>query len=1059
MQIAHRNRTASTASQRRSLSGQTLIIAILVLGVLLILGFTFASLVARNIIQATQGLQRSVANDLSEAGARYAHAQLLNSELGADWRPSPTAPPTDATGLTKDPDALYLRLGSGFGMRSDADQTLDRGGPDGLGPFTRVSFDRGRALVRVRYAPGDFVQYRDNNPTGPLRQPGRVRNFTIIESIGRPGTVNPNDPSTLLGEAVKVARYADSTEFRTEMGRLKKVDNAQANTRRLMAFASIGIIESARYIHNIHNVSRPAEIGSLTLPTSNADSGPEKDGLGAEYENRPVRIRTQLGGALKASNGTTVAVGTGSLWSNADVIFHGRLDILLDPRIGDSVSVAGTMRGANDEAQLRITRVSDNQTITLGKATNPTFTSARPEFTTFKGLVRDSFVGTDFEGYARSIGRKDPPSMTALDPVTRTNRYVSMTRNSGVLDAQGRNIGRLGYGRGIYVDSSERGNLSDEEGRERNDVARALVNDWLNPNNANSQAWQGPFYRPVATYARLLPDGFLITRDARSRIRFWRGPNGGATNTSTVRFRLRELTLPGYAGQTWIINSVQAGGIINRPAGSLSDNDFVENGVPFNGVLYFEGDVRVRGVIATDKQITLASNGTIYVEGSITKGIVDESGDMIGRASRSMLMLMARDYVAVNTTQFFAPIPGEDPKSKNADALPDTPNAIELDLSETPVLTLQSQFLLDPSGSGANEFNPQTWRPYALNYVSASGGPVNPSLLFSHSADDNGPSFVSLGLGTQTFADQSPSGSLFTAYLFPRNIDFNSAGLIGFNFAGDTNWFPGVGNVPMFGLGNAGRNAYPRFETDAFTIARAAAFGYTFNTRKMRGAGNAEGDYDLAVQDETQLQLRLTAVGTFAPKNYILSRLASTPTDVRIEAAMFAEEGAFFVIPGPSFNVNSDDTRARFNRDVANTNFDMAQRRRFEQFGAAPETPFYGEPLDARITVVGAVSENMPPPIAQQAEWQRRWGWIPRFMGATGRLIPTSHIPTGYNIVGANPQDYYVPNLTINYDPALALASADGLNPIRMNKDGQPLPPMPRLPVSPTLAYFGEVNP
>jgi hypothetical protein len=31
--------------------------------------------------------------------------------------------------------------------------------------------------------------------------------------------------------------------------------------------------------------------------------------------------------------------------------------------------------------------------------------------------------------------------------------------------------------------------------------------------------------------------------------------------------------------------------------------------------------------------------------------------------------------------------------------------------------------------------------------------------------------------------------------------------------------------------------------------------------------------------------------------------------------------------------------------------------------------------------------------------------------------------------------------------------------PVRVDENGWVLPPMPRLPVSPTLAYFGEVNP
>jgi hypothetical protein len=118
---------------------------------------------------------------------------------------------------------------------------------------------------------------------------------------------------------------------------------------------------------------------------------------------------------------------------------------------------------------------------------------------------------------------------------------------------------------------------------------------------------------------------------------------------------------------------------------------------------------------------------------------------------------------------------------------------------------------------------------------------------------------------------------------------------------------------------------------------------------------------------------------------------------------------------------------------------------------------------------------NMPPPISQQSEWLKKWGWIPREQGASGRLIPTAHVPAGYNIT-AGGTDLYVPNLTIVYDPVLATGRTSGYRDLpdsyvrfeRVQPDpvnnpaftvDYPLPPMPRLPVSPTLAYFGEVNP
>src|SRR5579862_8872694 len=76
----------------RILRGQTLVIALIILFVLLLIGFVFLGILNRNIIQANTAQQRTLSADLADAGVRYVQEQLLNNPLGADWRPAPTLP-------------------------------------------------------------------------------------------------------------------------------------------------------------------------------------------------------------------------------------------------------------------------------------------------------------------------------------------------------------------------------------------------------------------------------------------------------------------------------------------------------------------------------------------------------------------------------------------------------------------------------------------------------------------------------------------------------------------------------------------------------------------------------------------------------------------------------------------------------------------------------------------------------------------------------------------------------------------------------------------------------
>jgi hypothetical protein len=278
------------------------------------------------------------------------------------------------------------------------------------------------------------------------------------------------------------------------------------------------------------------------------------------------------------------------------------------------------------------------------------------------------------------------------------------------------------------------------------------------------------------------------------------------------------------------------------------------------------------------------------------------------------------------------------------------------------------------------------------------------------------------------------------------------------------------GDVPVYGLGGQDWQRYSKFETTTFPLIQPGDPSVTSAPLGFHGYDD-HGTYRLLAGEPNTFQLNATSVSSAGVNDYLVARAGLMPHDVRIEAAIYAEEGSFFVIPGPWFNPNPNDRRDQYESqgsDAAN------QNNRLENYGNGPEAPFYGEPIDVRIQIYGSVAENMPPPMAEQAEWQAKWGWIPAEQGASGKVIPLLHIPPGYRspdpsnaaTLDYNPNGRYpaVPNLTITYDPMLATGHGAGFvfgsgYPVMRTDDyGRALPPIPRLPVSPTVEYEGKVK-
>jgi len=1112
----------------RYLRGQTLVIALIILFVLLIIGFVFLGILNRNILQANTAQQRTLAADLADAGIRYCQEQLLNNPKGADWRPAPTLPlviedgsnppnvysyptlppPNSKALYAIDPDEYWTRPGAlrvGGGSPPSAQYYLqgtnqyDMGGPDGLGPFSRIQFKNGRALIRIRYAPTDLditAGFGSNTDAyyGPLRQPGLAHNYLIIESVGRPGLLNPNDPTsvpTLLNvpdsspyvnsynNAVMYQQFPSQLALQGAVSVWAQVDNQFVQSRKLMALASIGIIDHALFVTNKENsvntipIGYPTDLGVASIgPTGGAVQPPTPQmviGTPATGTTNGELVSALNPPILNPSPYPNFP-GGGSIYVNGNATFYGNIVANVNQVLGDAILVAGNITGAVDLSGVNPASITFN--VYQGQATAPTTTYTLQDggtspavvgpvssngtispsgagFTTLNLLYRDGSQSLDNNLQPRAVTPKQPPSILHVDPDTGFNRYVTLTRDSGVVGSAG-NSGQYGHGSGVYVNNSADQQIqNDSNGHMSAGASDAMFYDFLNPNNNQpGSAWQGLYYVPPGAYLQLEPDGFFISLDGAAQgQQTWKDSLGNDSGLSQLRFRIGTVNNVPY-----IVDTLTPNVDINAQYSTIN---FATYGRPFNGVLLFEGNVRVRGSIPTFSPLTVVSMGNIYIEGSITKGIIDTTGTslaFIPSLPTTGIALLARDYVVLNTTQFFGP--GPNPVvEKNSVQNPAGMNPVVLSAAPNSQIGLLTEFNLDPDNSVSGQSNNQSpgfWSMYAGEYQTTPTGQSELSRFIISQTMDDGPNsnaYVSLdidegGVGTWNYLFPQPDGSFGAVYqlgeeTYQRYSKF------------ETNDFPFLTPTNISTLGTGG--------SSPLTQARV---NYAPNTNADAASPPL---YTGLPGVSTPLTLHSPAqTPNGAANDTLIGRFAITPHDVRIEAVMYAEEGSFFIIPGEWFNPQSGDTRANYTTNLA----------RLDQFGNGPDVPFYQEPLDVKITIDGSINENLPPPVSQQVEMDKKWAWIPWMHGASNELIPTVHDYVDATHGVYNGLTYYAPNLFIRYDPNLGTGRIGGYTPSTVSNLNPPLrlnpqdptqlsmlAPLPCLPVSPTLFYFGEANP
>lgn len=1101
--------------RRRSRSitrrGQAAVVALLVMLLLAFAGALFVTVVARNLINAGRQNRVETSDYYADAGIHYADQQLTDSVLGADWRP---VPPKIAISQN-DPDASYLNatppyvrynMGNGrFLLRVTYVAHPSDTTPGGATSAAGTTNDPAAGYIEIESIGREgSVQYVDGSYDPTTYTPSK-QNTTLVawKSIGitQYGLFVTNIDKRADVAAIGVPSYYDKDQTNqlnnTGSGPTDGVLTAGIVTPGVVDFTDGGDAATVPYqpYPVITQLGAPDAYlvnGSGTNATLSPNPYAGEDSSSLQYNINGTYTET-----VNGVPNTVVAPGGGTLRSNADTRFFGLNEIYLNNAsygtylsnlkapvtsnllLNEDIEIAGnllldqfnngTAGTSSAPAALNPPYTQDAALVIdpppgLLPSTNPvTYPFVLPStapglsqgyavptgavntdtnFDSKGGVVRDGQSGNDVYGNPREVKPIAPPAIDTVNADTGMTRYRDLAINSPARNSSWTipNPGQYGFGQTIYVNNTN-------DTQTESTVAGAgysLTDEWLNRNaGASSTAknrWNGGIYTPPGveiTFGDLRPYGFQPSSTSQSAYGIYLLRHDVDNTGTPVTWKDPVNSKPGG-----IVDSLNPGLMVtydelnasNPNPSSSGSGSSTNTGLAVNRnndvVIVCEGNVRLRGSVSADpndttvygtadtlpRHITIITYGTAYIEGNLLRGNPNSS-----------IAVLAHDYVCVNTTQFTAghvvqnEPTGDVPPSDAADV-----DAGGLDFGVNQGLSEEFSFGLPYTGTTAN--TPATAYNNSVLALYYEGRPATP-----------GQTQVDFNLFNPrvNLPGQTPTG--------PEKL-----------------YSPG----PDFGVGNgASASGAVNPTLDTFPISSTSIY------TELSGTSTTSQALTSLIESEP-LHLWITKDPSVAI-DPVISRVAILPMDIRIEAVLYAQTRSFFVIPGEWFNDHADDTLDKYANPPPAPNGQTATAP-FSTRGAGiadsdvnqARYPFYGQPIDLKITIYGAVSEAHPADIGAQSEWMKKWGWIPQYHGSlTGAgSVQTTAEPSGHPnpyATSSNPMPGI--GLSIVYDPQCGfpvgstLTGATGYTYMRADAYGNPLPFAPCLPVCPGLLYSGQM--
>jgi len=1067
---SHRLRTWATGRRletcaTRGIRGQALLIAVLVLFAVATLAALFAAIITAQLVQTGRHADVVQLRNIAEAGLRFANEQLTFSADGADWRP-PTDRVAPAWTLTPRP----YRTGGG-------EVTVE------------VSFGPDPTRLQTRY-------------------------IRVVVSAVLP----PDSPSYN-----PFLRYT------------------------MLGLKPLLLTDYARFITDRYETNQPAALGVAAV---------------------------EFGGGVRGSgNGGQYLFGiAGPIRSNTDLIWYGpsRVDLYTRDWTGwrdlgllrdDLIEVAGQfVEGAGNVSGLPTFEllVDEQKRATdlfhPNAAEQDSYENGYPDswrqvgiptpntWRVLANLPDYTVQGTPEPLRPRQLAppRIRPPQVDAVQPDLQTNRYLALTRDSGVWDKNQAgayyNTGAYGWGwthfGGIYIDNFDDVQYQDSQGR--HDLEKLRLN-WVGSVGVHRDATRDPqgdtrqlglikpptsppvgpsdwwdktarYYGPPGVEIILHGDDSkcpyleIIRHDLRftdssanpdpTTGYYWRKPDGtpilgsGGYGSPQTAGMCSPNVVPVDARGVGAVYSDPIY-LAERPPESRY-SDVARFPFPPNGVIYAEGNVRIRGIMPPARgdavtgnpprtyfdrdaagrykpgmrryDLSVVSGGTIYIEGDLlTLGparlpLPHYPSDKASTVQTlqtdltwgSRLALLARDYVCLNTT-VLNPFPKD-----LFEAKVDPSGAVQRynDAQDTYPLEEYPRYALVKG---------EDWRPVRWGNAGEPWIPTYPRDIFytyhnPRLAAD--PTLRGGLLPTDLRLAQGHAG-WYVPYSGGRNAgppkapDQPEASVRVSRFY----YTPPSANPPAWQWDGAPDDYYKFVYYDTPPQTYESRVWFTLNHEVPESEREPECEF-LPLTDHQSMSLNLSQEsGTsydfkFTPEvmpvptrdangrpivpwlarpddlGYLVGPLAiaparykdsgqKTPTDplpVQIQALIYAQNGSWFIIPGPWFDEDKVPANQKYDTDY----------------------PGYHEPLNLRITIYGAVSENMPAPIGDVADWTSKWSG------------PFAN-PTG--------------SLTYEYDPLLR---APRWQEESERHAGQTwtnrfqLPRFPALPMTPDFVIWGE---